>query len=155
MVRFGGSSSIRPKSAIRAHQLSLPETQSGWEDCANRLMLAGDDRPLQADAVRFRSAVLVTRGARSRTSRALPPTECAAPKSSGRFAFSTIDRLAFAGMCALAPNILDAVKTVKPETALGRHRAGFRPIGAGNRDHGAGAGWTQTFSDVGIRKSRE
>jgi hypothetical protein len=42
-------------------------------------------------------------------------------------AFSSIDRLVFAGMYALAPNILDAVKTVKPETALGRHRSGFRP----------------------------
>ena len=35
------------------------------------------------------------------------------------------------------------------------HRSGFRAIGAGNRDHRMGAGWTQTFSDVGIRKSRE
>jgi hypothetical protein len=45
----------------------------------------------------------------------------------GPFGLLHIDRLAFAGMCALAPNILDAVKTVKPETALGRHRSGFRP----------------------------
>jgi hypothetical protein len=42
-------------------------------------------------------------------------------------AFSSIDRLAFAGMYALAANVLDAVKTVKPETVLRRHRSGFRP----------------------------
>ena len=59
-------------------------------------------------------------------------------KSPGRLAFSNIDRLVFAGMYALAPNILDALKIVKPETVLRWHRAGFRLIGAGNRDHGAG-----------------
>jgi hypothetical protein len=45
----------------------------------------------------------------------------------GRWAFSSIDRLAFAGMYALAANVLDAVKTVKPETVLRWHRSGFRP----------------------------
>src|SRR5580704_10186093 len=47
-------------------------------------------------------------------------------KSPGRLAFSSIDRLVFAGMYALAPNILDAQKIVKPETVLRWHRAGFR-----------------------------
>jgi transposase InsO family protein len=47
-------------------------------------------------------------------------------KSPGRLAFSNIDRLVFAGMYALAPNILDALKIVKPETVLRWHRAGFR-----------------------------
>jgi hypothetical protein len=37
-------------------------------------------------------------------------------KSPGRLAFSSIDRVVFAGMYALAPNILDALKIVKPET---------------------------------------
>jgi hypothetical protein len=46
----------------------------------------------------------------------------------GPFGLSSIDRLAFAGMYALAPNILDAVKTVKPETVLRWHRSGFRPL---------------------------
>jgi hypothetical protein len=44
----------------------------------------------------------------------------------GRLAFSNIDRLVFAGMYALAPNILDALKIVKPETLLRWHRTGFR-----------------------------
>ena len=44
-------------------------------------------------------------------------------KSPGRLAFSSIDRVVFAGMYALAPNILDALKIVKPETALRWHRA--------------------------------
>ena len=47
-------------------------------------------------------------------------------KSPGRLAFSNLDRLVFAGMYALAPNILDALKIVKPETVLRWHRAGFR-----------------------------
>ena len=48
-------------------------------------MLAGDVRPLQADVVRFRRAVPVTRGARSRNSRAPPSTECAPPQVPGPF----------------------------------------------------------------------
>jgi hypothetical protein len=44
-------------------------------------------------------------------------------------AFSNLDRLVFAGMYALAPNILDALKIVKPETVLRWHRAGFRAYG--------------------------
>ena len=47
-------------------------------------------------------------------------------KSPGRLAFSSIDRLVFAGIYALAPNIRDALKIVKPETVLRWHRAGFR-----------------------------
>ena len=35
-------------------------------------------------------------------------------KSPGRLAFSSIDRLVFAGVYSLAPNILDALKIVKP-----------------------------------------
>jgi hypothetical protein len=41
-------------------------------------------------------------------------------------AFSSIDRVVFAGIYALAPNIRDALKIVKPETVLRWHRAGFR-----------------------------
>jgi hypothetical protein len=44
-------------------------------------------------------------------------------KSPGRLAFSS---MVFAGIYALAPNILDALKIVKPETVLRWHRAGFR-----------------------------
>jgi hypothetical protein len=47
-------------------------------------------------------------------------------KSPGRLAFSSIDRLVFADMYTLAPNILGALKIVKPETVLRWHRAGFR-----------------------------
>jgi hypothetical protein len=47
-----------------------------------------------------------------------------APK---RVAVSTIDRLVFAGLYHLAPEVLDAVKILKPETIIRWHRAGFRP----------------------------
>ena len=47
-------------------------------------------------------------------------------KSPRRLTFSNIDRLVFAGVYALAPDILDALKIVKPETVLRWHRAGFR-----------------------------
>src|SRR6266498_3207983 len=41
-------------------------------------------------------------------------------------AFSSIDRLVFAGLYRLAPGVLDALKIVRPETVIRWHRAGFR-----------------------------
>jgi hypothetical protein len=41
-------------------------------------------------------------------------------------ALSSIDRLVFVGIYMLAPNILEALKIVKPEAVLRWHRAGFR-----------------------------
>jgi hypothetical protein len=46
-----------------------------------------------------------------------------APK---RVAVSNTDRLMFAGLYHLAPEVLDAVKLLKPETIIRWHRAGFR-----------------------------
>jgi transposase InsO family protein len=46
-----------------------------------------------------------------------------APK---RVAVSNIDRLVFAGLYRMAPDVLDAVKILKPETIIRWHRAGFR-----------------------------
>jgi hypothetical protein len=47
-------------------------------------------------------------------------------KSPARIAFSGFDRMVFAGHYALAPNVLDALKIVKPDTVIRWHRAGFR-----------------------------
>src|SRR6202049_3870688 len=47
-------------------------------------------------------------------------------KSPQRLTFSSIDRLVFAGLYRLAPGMLDALKIVRPETVIRRHRAGFR-----------------------------
>src|SRR6201993_4491079 len=47
-------------------------------------------------------------------------------KSPQRLTFSSIDRLVFSGLYRLAPGVLDAVKIVRPETAIRWHRAGFR-----------------------------
>jgi hypothetical protein len=47
-------------------------------------------------------------------------------RSPKRLAFSNIDRLVFAGLFGLAPNVLDALKILKPETVVRWHRAGFR-----------------------------
>jgi hypothetical protein len=46
-----------------------------------------------------------------------------APK---RVAVSNIDRLVFAGLYHLAPEVLDAVKLLKPQTIIRWHRASFR-----------------------------
>ena len=46
-----------------------------------------------------------------------------APK---RVTVSNIDRLVFAGLYHLAPEVLDAVKILRPETIIRWHRAGFR-----------------------------
>ncbi len=47
-------------------------------------------------------------------------------KSAHRNTFSGLDRMVFAGLYALAPSILDALRIVKPETVIRWHRAGFR-----------------------------
>ena len=46
-----------------------------------------------------------------------------APK---RVTVRNIDRLVFAGLCRLVPEVLDAVKILKPETIIRWHRAGLR-----------------------------
>jgi hypothetical protein len=47
-------------------------------------------------------------------------------RSPKRVALSNIDRLVFAGLYCLAPQVLDALKILKPETVIRWHRAGFR-----------------------------
>jgi hypothetical protein len=47
-------------------------------------------------------------------------------KSPQRLAFTSIDRMVFAGLYRLAPGALDALKIVRPETVIRWHRAGFR-----------------------------
>jgi hypothetical protein len=39
-------------------------------------------------------------------------------KSPARIAFSGVDRMVFTGLYALAPNVLDALKIVKPDTVI-------------------------------------
>ena len=47
-------------------------------------------------------------------------------KSPKRPAFSNIDRLIFAGLYGVAPNVLSALAIVKPESVIHWHRKGFR-----------------------------
>jgi hypothetical protein len=47
-------------------------------------------------------------------------------RASKRVTVSNIDRLVFAGLYHLAPEVLDAVKILKPETIIKWHPAGFR-----------------------------
>jgi hypothetical protein len=47
-------------------------------------------------------------------------------KSSKRPTFGNIDRLIFAELYGLAPNLLSALAIVRPETVIRWHRAGFR-----------------------------
>src|SRR6266480_4383303 len=47
-------------------------------------------------------------------------------KSPKRPTFGTIDRLIFAGLYSLAPNLRSALAIVRPETVIRWHRAGFR-----------------------------
>jgi hypothetical protein len=47
-------------------------------------------------------------------------------KSAKRPSFGSIDRLIFAGLYGLAPNVLSAQAIVRPETVIRWHRAGFR-----------------------------
>ena len=47
-------------------------------------------------------------------------------KSPKRLAFSNFNRLIFASLYRIAPNVLNALVIVKPETVIRWHRAGFR-----------------------------
>jgi transposase InsO family protein len=47
-------------------------------------------------------------------------------KSPTRVALSSVDRLLLVGLYRLAPEVLDALKIIRPETLLRWHRAGFR-----------------------------
>jgi hypothetical protein len=47
-------------------------------------------------------------------------------KSPQRLTFTSIDRLVLAGLYRLAPDVLDALKIVRPDTVIRWHRAGFR-----------------------------
>src|SRR5258705_13655448 len=58
-------------------------------------------------------------------------------KSPQRLTFSSIDRLVFAGLYRLAPGALDALKIVRPETVIRRHRAGFQPRAEAARERAA------------------
>jgi hypothetical protein len=55
-------------------------------------------------------------------------------RSPKRVILGSIDRLLLVGLYRLAPGTLDALKIIRPATLLRWHRAGFEPIGAGNRD---------------------
>jgi hypothetical protein len=57
-----------------------------------------------------------------------------APK---RVAVGNIDRVVFAGLYHLAPEVLDAVKILKLETIIRWHRAGFRAWWRGNQGRAA------------------
>ena len=47
-------------------------------------------------------------------------------KSAKRPTFGNVDRLIFAGLFGLAPNVLSALAIVRPETVIRWHLAGFR-----------------------------
>ena len=47
-------------------------------------------------------------------------------KTPKRIAFTTFDRLVFASLYRMAPNVLNALVIVKPETVVRWHRSGFR-----------------------------
>jgi hypothetical protein len=47
-------------------------------------------------------------------------------KAPKRVAFNTFDRFVFSGLYRLAPDVLNALLIVKPETVIRWHRAGFR-----------------------------
>jgi hypothetical protein len=47
-------------------------------------------------------------------------------KTPKRLAFSAVDRLVFAGLYRLAPDVVNALKILTPDTVIRWHRAGFR-----------------------------
>jgi len=61
-------------------------------------------------------------------------------KSPQRLTFTSIDRRVFAGLYRLAPDVLDALAIVKPETVIRWHCAGSERVGSGNQDRAAADG---------------
>src|ERR1700721_3526615 len=59
-------------------------------------------------------------------------------KSPQRLTFTSIDRLVFAGLYRLAPDVLDALQIVRPETLVRWHRAGFRGYWGWKSNPGSG-----------------
>src|SRR6201987_995591 len=55
-----------------------------------------------------------------------------------RLAFSAMDRLIFVGLYRLAPNTIQALTIVKPDTVIRWHRAGFRLYWRGKSRHRCG-----------------
>jgi len=89
-------------------------------------MLADNGRSLEINLVGGCWAIPALDIPGSRESGASAPIEVLRRKSPARIAFSGVDRMVFAGLYALAPNVLDALKIVKPDTVIRWHRAGFR-----------------------------
>src|SRR5277367_423497 len=85
-------------------------------------MLLVDERCLQHDLVGADRIVPIASVAASRDHQ----LNVLRRKSPQRLTFSSIDRLVFAGLYRLAPDVLDALKIVRPETVIRWHRAGFR-----------------------------
>src|SRR5215470_10099490 len=52
-------------------------------------------------------------------------------RSPKRVALGNIDQLVFAGLYRLAPEVVDALKIIKPETVIRWHRSGLRANSAG------------------------
>src|SRR5262245_18444244 len=68
-------------------------------------------------------------------------------KSPKRLAFGNIDRLVFACLYRVAPEVLDALKILKPQTVIRWHRAGSRAYWRWkSRPRGAGQRHRQTFA---------
>src|SRR5258707_13832951 len=89
-------------------------------------MLLVDERCLQPYLVGADRIVPVASVAASRDLDASSSTHVLRRKSPQRLTFSSIDRLVFAGLYRLAPDVLDALKIIRPETVIRWHRAGFR-----------------------------
>jgi hypothetical protein len=115
----------RPESDLLAAPLSLPQTESGLRSAANRLIV-----PLMRDLCRLIwSAVFALFRSRAALHAEIlflrHQLNVLHRRSPKRVAPSNIDRLVFAGLYCLAPQVLDALKILKPETVIRWHRAGF------------------------------
>jgi hypothetical protein len=90
-------------------------------------MLADDGRSLQIDLVGGCWAIPASDIPGSRESGASAPIERAPPQVSGAYRFLECrqDGVRWS-LRAGAPNVLDALKIVKPDTVIRWHRAGFR-----------------------------
>jgi hypothetical protein len=105
--------------------VSLSETQSGWQVKSNRAMLLVDERCLQPNFVGADRIVPVASVAASRDLDASSSTQRAATS----IAATNLHQDRPSGICRVvsaAPGVLEALKVVRPETVIRWHRASFR-----------------------------
>jgi hypothetical protein len=93
---------------------------------ANRLILSPDERSSQVDLVYVGRTIPVADCDAGRNHGPSTPLNVLRRRSPKRPVLNNIDRLVFVGLYRVAPQVLEMLQIIKPETVIRWHRTGFR-----------------------------